>query len=118
MEVFLLRLRRRLGDLLSEGMVTIMPSLIILETNFEKVMVTMNVLATMSMYDQVKEGGVDSLNYSTVLSHLKRRTQVNIRAKPKRPIFFEIEDLQKRLAALSRENQSLKTRRIPGTQYE
>lgn len=82
------------GDLLSEGRVIKMPSLIILENVFKKVMVTMNAWANMAMDKDFKEGGVDGLNCVTVLNHFKTRRQVNMGAEPKLPNFSQMVELK------------------------
>lgn len=66
----------------------------------------------MAMDEEVKEGGVDGLNCGTVLNNFKTRRQVNIGAKPQLPKFPQMEELKKKLAALSKENGSMKTSKV------
>ena len=106
------------GDLMPNGRVVQMPSIVVLENAFKKVLVTRNAWETMSL----DEGGANPTEESavcgSVLSSFKTRRQVNLGAKPGgNPSAVELKELKKKLEAALKENEAYKARRYQPREY-
>ena len=106
------------GDLMPNGRVVQMPSILILEKAFKKVLMTMNAWAHMSLGDDGTDFMYEGASCGNVLNHFKTRRQVNMGAvKASTHNGTELKELRKKLEAALKENDVMKSRKEESCGY-
>lgn len=106
------------GDMLSERRIIRMPSLIVLERVFKKVMATMNAWEAMAFDDGIMEVAEERQGSGSVITHFQTRKQINMGAKVVNLISqAEMKELRRKMVALTKENEARKARIPPAGQF-
>ena len=106
------------GDLMPNGRIVQMPSILTLEKAFKKVLMTMNAWANMSLGDDGMDVTDEGTSCGNVLNHFKTRRQVNMGAvKSTSHNSAEMKELKKKLEAALKENDLMKARKEESRGY-